>query len=78
MYSVYANDSTFLLRDKRSVKELINTFATFSKYSGLKLSHEKCEIAGIELLKSGEVAVSGMKCTDLCNHTIKITRIHFS
>ena len=78
MYSVYANDSTFLLRDKRSVKELINTFATFSKYSGLKPSHEKCEIAGIELLKSGKVAVSGMKCIDLCNHIIKITRIHFS
>ena len=31
----------FLLRDKRSIKKLINTFTTFSKYSGLKPNHEK-------------------------------------
>ena len=67
-----------ILRDKRSIKELINTFATFSKYSGLKPNHEKCEIAGIGVLKSVKVAVCGMKCIDLCNDTIKITGIHFS
>ena len=27
--SAYADDTTFSLRDKRSVKELVNTFATF-------------------------------------------------
>ena len=77
-YSPYADDATFFLRDKRSIKELINTFATFSKYSGLKPKHEKCEIAGIGVLKSMKVAVCGMKCIDLCNDTIKITGIHFS
>ena len=78
LYSAYADDTTFFLRDKRSIKELINTFATFSKYSGLKPNHENCEIAGIGVLKSVEVAVCGMKYTDLCNDTIKITGIHFS
>ena len=40
-------------------------------HSGLKPNHEKCEIAGTGALKSVEVAVCGMKCTDLCNETIK-------
>ena len=78
LYSAYADDTTFFLRDKRSIKELLNTFATFSKYSGLKPNHEKCEIAGIGVLKSVKVAVCGMKCIDLCNDTIKITGVHFS
>ena len=78
LYSAYADNTTFFLRDKRPIKELINTFATFSKYSGLKPNHEKCEIAGIGVLKRLKVAVCGMKCIDLCNDTIKITGIHFS
>ena len=78
LYSAYADDTTFFLRDKRSIKELINTFATFSKNSGLKPNHEKCEISGIGVLKSVKVAACGMKCIDLCNDTIKITGIHFS
>ena len=32
----------------------------------------------IGVLKSVKVAVSGMKCIDLFNNTIKITGIHFS
>ena len=60
-YSAYADDITFFLRDKKSIKELINTFATFSRYSGLKSNHEKFEIAGIGVLKSVKVEVCGMK-----------------
>ena len=44
----------------------------------LKPNHEQCEIAGIGVLKSMKVIVWGMKCTDLCNDTIKITGIQFS
>ena len=78
MYPAYADDITSFLRGKRSIKKRLNTFATFSKYSGLKSNHEKCKIAGIGVLKSVKVAVCGMKCIDLCNDTIKITGIHFS
>ena len=78
LYLAYADDTTFFLRDKRSIKELTNRFATFSKYSGLKPNHEKCEIAGIRVLKSVKVVVCGMRCIDLCNDTIKTTGIHFS
>ena len=73
MYSAYEDDTTFLLRDKRSIKELINIFATFSKYLGLKSSHEKCKIAGIEVMESLKVTVCGMKCFDLFNNTITFT-----
>ena len=78
LYSAYVDDTTFSLRDKRSTKKLINTFATLSKYSGLKLNHKKREIAGIGVLKSAKVAVCSMKCIDLCNDTIKITGTLFS
>ena len=44
----------------------------------LKPNYEKCEIAGIGVLKSVKVAVCGMKCVDLCKDTIKITGVHFS
>ena len=67
LYLAYADDTTFFLKDKRSIKEFLNTSATFSKHSGLKPNHEKCEIASIEVLKSVKVAVCGMKCIDLCN-----------
>ena len=40
LYLAYADDTTFFLRDKISIKELINTFGTFSKYSDLKPNHE--------------------------------------
>ena len=78
LYSAYADDTTFFLRDKRSIKELINTFATFSKHSSLKPNHEKCETAGVGVLKSVKIAVCGMNCIDLCNDAIKFTGIHFS
>ena len=78
LYSAYADDTTFFISDKRSINELINTFATFSKYSGLKRNHEKCENPGTGVLKSVRVAVCGMKSIDFCNDTIEITGIYFS
>ena len=77
-YLAGADDATFFLRDKRSIKELINMFATFQMYSSLKSNHKKCKITGIGVLKSVKVAVCGLKCIDLCNDIIKITGIQFS
>ena len=73
LYSAYGDDTTFFLRNKRSFNELLNTFATFSKCSGMKPNYEKWNIAGIEGLKIVKVALCGMKFIDLCNDTIKIT-----
>ena len=53
-------------------------FSHYSKYSGLKLSFFKSEIAGIESLKGVELAICGIKCVKLKINTIKILGIHFS
>ena len=51
LYTAYADDTTFFLKDKESVKKVMNVFDTFSIYSGLKPNKSKCEIAGIGILK---------------------------
>ena len=56
----------------------MENFSFSSQFSCLKPNYEKCEIAGIGVLKSVKVAVCGMKCVDLCKDTIRITGIHFS
>ena len=78
LYSAYADNTNFFLRDKISIKKLINRSSTFLKYSGLKQNNGKCEIPGIGVLKSVKVAVCGTKRTDLCNDTLQITVVHFS
>ena len=78
LYRVYADDSTFFLKDLASVKKLLNIFSYYSKFSGLKPNFSKCEIAGIGSLKGVEVAVCGIKCVNLKVNTIKILGIHFS
>ena len=78
LYTTYADDSTFFLRDIPSVKELINSFNQFYHFSDLKTNIEKCEIAGIGSLKMVKEAACGLKCIDLSNDTIKILGIHFS
>ena len=46
-YTTYTDNTTFFLKDTKSVIELMNIFDTFSKFSGLKPNKSKCEIAGI-------------------------------
>ena len=77
MYTAYADDSTFFLRDIPSVKELINSVNQFYHFSGLKANIEKCEIAGIGSLKVVKEAACALTCIDLSNDTIKILGIHF-
>ena len=36
LYTAYVDDTTFFLKDTKSVIELMNIFDTFSKFSGLK------------------------------------------
>ena len=55
LYTGYADDTTFFLKDTKSVMELINIFDTLSKFSGLKPNKIKCEIANIGALKRVQV-----------------------
>ena len=45
-YTAYADDTTFFLKDEKSVIELMKIFDIFSTFSGLKPNKRKCEIAG--------------------------------
>ena len=74
----YADDSTFFLKNKTSVINLLKLFEIFSKHSGLKLNQSKCEIAGIGVLRGANVALCGLKCIDLTKDAIKILGIHYS
>ena len=56
----------------------METFSTFSQYFCLKPNYEKCEIAGIGVLKSIKVVVCGVKYIVLFKYIITITGVHFS
>ena len=75
LYTAYADDTTYFLK---ALKNLVEIFSTFSFFSGLKLNMTKYETAGIGALKGVEVAVCGMRCTDICNEPIKILGTYFS
>ena len=73
LYSAYADDSTFFLRNIDSV-----IFKEFSSFPDLSPNMSKCEIAGIGSLKGVEIAVCGMKNIDLTKDAVKIIGISFS
>ena len=68
----------FLLKDVNSIKEMVNSFHIFSRFSGLSPNLTKCEIAGTGILKGVKVAVCGIHSIDLVLDTIKILGTHFS
>ena len=72
LYTAYTDDSTFFLKDKNSVKELLNTINYFSSFTGLKPNLSKCEVAGIGALKGVKVAICGIKCIDLTKEATEI------
>ena len=78
LYSAYADDTTFFLRNEKSATEVIKTFDKFSLFSGLKINNAKCEIAGIGVKKGVKMALCGMDCIDLTEEVIKILGIYFS
>ena len=47
-------------------------------FSGLKPNSTKSEIVGIGVLKGVQVAICGMRCTDLNIDALKILGTHFS
>ena len=69
LYTAYADDTTFFLKDENSIVRLSEK---------LKPNTTKCEVAGIGVPKEVQVAVFGMKCTDLRNEATKILGLYFS
>ena len=78
LYTVYAIDTTFFLKERNSIIELMNELNTFSNLSGLKPNKTKCEIVGIGVLIGVQVALFGTKCVNLNNGSVKMLGVHFS
>ena len=78
LYSAYADETTFFLKDVNSIKEMVNSFHIFSCFLVLRPNLSKCEIAGIEVQKGVKVAVCCIQCVDLVLDTIEILGTHFS
>ena len=76
LYSAYADDTIFFLKNIISVKHMIDAFLSY--FWGLKPNLTKSEIAGIRVLKEVQVTVCGMRCIDLNIDTLKILSNHFS
>ena len=77
LYTAYADDTTFFLKNSKSIAHLVEIFKTFSIFSGLKPNLTRCEIVEIGPLKGVQLSVCGMKCTDLHNDAIKILGTYF-
>ena len=77
LYTAYADDTTFFLKDEKSVIELMKTFDIFSIFSGFKTNKSKCEIAGSIALKGLKLALCGMECYNnlICLFIFKCQKI---
>ena len=78
LYTAYADGTTFSLKDKESLVEVIKVFDIFSSFSGFKPNKSKCEVAQIETLKGAKMALCGIKCIGLRFNIVKNLGIHFS
>ena len=78
LYTAYADDVFFVVKDLNSAKEVLSDFKLYSNVSGLYPNLEKCEIAGIGVLKNFNVALCGMKSVNLLEHSIKILGVYIS
>ena len=61
LFTAYADCTTFFLKDRNSIIELMSELNAFSNFPGLKGNKRKCEIAGICVLNGVQVALCGMK-----------------
>ena len=78
VYTSYAHDTTFFVKNTESAINLLEIFKHFSQFSGLKPNKAKCEIANIGVLKGVNMALCGMSCVNLYEDTVKILDIHYS
>ena len=74
MYTAFADDSTFFLNDLLSVKNLIDTFRVFYRFSVLKANLSNC---WTRFSERGFQPVCGLKSIYLTADTIKILGVHF-
>ena len=77
-YTGYTDDSAFFLKDKNSIQELLNTVNCLLSFTILKPNLSIYEVSGVGLLKEVNVAICGIKCTELTKRAFKILGVFFS
>ena len=77
MYTAYVDGTTFILKDKESIKKVINVFDSFSIYFDLKPNKYVYKIAGIGVLGGVSIQLCGMEYIDLTKTSMKILGIYF-
>ena len=75
IFTAYADDTTFFLKNTESAKHLLEIFKHFSQFSGLKSNKSKCEIVGIGVLEGVKVALCGMRFVIHTINNLKMRRI---
>ena len=78
LYTAYAVNTSFFLKDENSIVHISEKFKLFSDFSGLKPNTTKSKIAWISVLKGVQAAVCGMRCIDLRHEAIKVLGMYFS
>ena len=75
---LFADDSTFFLKDIESFCNLNDTLLEFSTYTSLKVNPQKSEIAWIGSSKLKQDNILNYKSVNLTQGSMKILGIHFS
>jgi hypothetical protein len=75
---MFADDSTFFLKDEYSLENLNKILSTFEKFSSLKLNHQKSEVAWLGTGKDNKKNLKGYKNIDLNTDCLKILGVYFT
>ena len=78
LYTAYADDTTFFVKDLSSVKVILSSLDQFYTFSDLRPNLSKCEIAGIGVQKDANVALCRLKSVNLTKESIKTLGVHLS
>ena len=73
-----SNITTFFVKELNSANEVLSNLKVYSNVSGLYPNLEKCEIAGIGVLKNVNVALCGIKSVNLMEYSMKILGVYIS
>ena len=78
IWTAYADDTTFFVKDLNSIKVISSSLDQFYTFYGLHPSLSICEITGIGVLKDANVVVCGLKSVNLTKEGIIILGVHLS
>ena len=78
LLSAYADDTTFFVKDIKSIHIIFEIFDSFSAYSGFKLNKSKCELSGIGVKKGVNTALCNVENVNLATDSVRILGVHYS